>query len=82
MFSVLEILHFVCKHVTSFIRLHTVYEISVYRCYFYQNLFKDAACLLILTYLLHRPFTNIKLVVNEPKGLRTNFTKWRDLNYI
>jgi hypothetical protein len=37
------------------------------------------ACDVTLTecYLLRRPFKNIKLVGNEPKGLRTNFPKWR-----
>ena len=37
-----------------------------------QKLFPD------IPYLLRRPSKKIKLVRNEPKGLRTNFPKWRE----
>jgi hypothetical protein len=33
---------------------------------------------LLWVYLLRRPFKKMKLVGNEPKGLRTNFPKWRE----
>jgi hypothetical protein len=33
---------------------------------------------MLVLYLLRRPFKKIKMVGNEPKGLRINFPKWQE----